>query len=148
VPPHDGGTIDFLNAKQGPASGAEGDLTQEPIETADSPQAERQQESVGESFTRLYADGRAYARAEMQRQKLRAGLIGTGVRDALILGITAFLLLFAALVALLVGFVLALTPSLGPIGASFAILGGTLLVVIVLLLLAKGRITRMTKAIK
>ena len=57
------------------------------------------------------------------------------------------MLVFATLVALLVGLVLALESSLGAMGATFTVAGGGLLVAVILLLLAKNCITRMRKAI-
>ncbi len=133
-------------------SGAEDFLTQEPAETAVTPQAEGQDsvasdESVRDVFARLYADGRAYATAEAERQKLRAGLVGSAVRDAAIFAGVAIMLVFAALVAFLIGLIIALAPQLGPLWATFAVLGASLLVALVLLLLAKARIGRMKKAI-
>lgn len=128
-------------------------MTQQPAETADRTHAPEpggesvDGESLGHVFHRLYADGRAYAQAEAERQKKRATLIGLGVRDAVILGAIALMLLFAALVALLIGLVILLAPVLGALGALGAVVGGALLVVLLLLLLAKARIGRMKKAI-
>ncbi|MHA6766004.1 phage holin family protein [Sphingobium ummariense] len=111
------------------------------------PQAEALDESVRDTLARLYSDGRAYASAEMDRQRLRAGILGTGVRDAAVLALVALILLFSAIVALLVGLILTLEGSIGPLWATLAVVGGTLLVTLVLLLLAKARIERMKKAI-
>lgn len=123
-------------------------MTQEPAETVATPQADGDEESVRATFTRLYADGRAYAQAEVERQKLRAGIVGVGVRNAAILGVVALMLLFAAIVALLVGLVIALAPMIGPLWAALTVFGGGLLVAILLLLLAKGQIGHMRKAIR
>lgn len=123
-----------------------------PAETAVTPHADglddsAPDESVRDVFARLYADGRAYAAAEADKQKARAGLIGAGVRDAAILAGVAIMLVFATLVAFLIGLIIALAPQLGPLWATFAVLGASLLVAIGLLLLAKARISRMKKAI-
>ncbi|BAI96279.1 MULTISPECIES: phage holin family protein [Sphingobium] len=99
-------------------------------------------------FARLYSDGRAYAEAEAERQKLRAGIIGAGVRDALIFATAGVMLVFAAIVAGLVGVILALSPLVGPGWAAAAVFGGALVVALLLLLVAKGRIGRMRKAVK
>ncbi|EQB30705.1 hypothetical protein M529_18350 [Sphingobium ummariense RL-3] len=111
------------------------------------PQAEALDESVRDTLARLYSDGRAYASAEMDRQRLRAGILGTGVRDAAVLALVALILLFSAIVALLVGLILTLERSIGPLWATLAVVGGTLLATLVLLLLAKARIECMKKAI-
>ncbi len=112
------------------------------------PEADDADGSIGENFARLYRDARAYAGAEADRQKLRAGIVAAGVRDAAIFGTVALTLLFAALVALLVGLILTLAPVLTPLGATGAVLGVTLLIALVLLLLAKARIDRMRRAIQ
>lgn len=104
--------------------------------------------SVKDAFARLYADGRAYADAEIERQKLRAGIAGAGVRDAVIFGAAGAMLVFAGLVAFLVGLVLILAPYLGAGWATFAVFGSSLLVAAILLLIAKARIIKMKRAIR
>ncbi|MET0370989.1 MAG: phage holin family protein [Sphingobium sp.] len=120
-------------------------MTQEQAEPEALPDVDDAHDSVGSSFAQLYADGRAYAQAEVERQKLRAGIFAGGVRDAAILGTLALTLFFAGLVALLVGLVIALAPRLGPVWAACAIFGGALLVVIMLGLLIRARIVRMNR---
>ncbi|QGP80882.1 phage holin family protein [Sphingobium sp. CAP-1] len=134
-------------------------MTDEPAETAVTPQADGQPDAapggaahpddgMKEVLTRLYADGRAYAAAEAEKQKLRAGIAAIGVRNAAILGGAALVLLFASVIALLVGLILALAQSIAPIWATLIVVGGAILVALLLLLLAKGCINRMTKAIR
>jgi hypothetical protein len=88
-------------------------LTEEPSLVAAQPETERQQDSVRSAFSKLYTDGRAYADAEIERQKLRAGIAGAGVRDAAIFATAGFMLAFAGLIAFLVGMVLMLSRHLG-----------------------------------
>lgn len=133
-------------------NGAEDLLTQQPAEPAATPQADgadsyAPDETVHDVLASLYADGRAYAAAEGERQKLRAGLVVSGVRDAAIFAGVAIMLVFATLVAFLIGLIIALAPRLGPLWATLAVLGASLLVALVLLLLARARIGRMKKAI-
>jgi len=104
-------------------------------------------ESVRDILSRLYADGRAYAAAEADKQKLRLSIVGVGVRNAAILGSVALMLAFASIVALLVGLIIALSRHLEPLWATLIVAGGGLFVTVLLLLLAKGCITRMKKAI-
>ncbi|WP_370308822.1 hypothetical protein [Sphingobium abikonense] len=111
------------------------------------PEEAARQESVGDAFRRLYTDARDYAAAEAEKQKLRLNLIMAGVRNAAIFAVTAFLILFASLVALLVGLIHVLEPMIGPLGATLAIFAAGIVIAILLLLLAKGCITRMKKAI-
>jgi hypothetical protein len=132
-------------------------LTDEPADTAatlptdgqpdGAPEDHARDESVKEVLARLYADGRDYAAAEAEKQKLRAGIIGAGVRNAAIFAVVALMLAFASIIALLVGLVIALSQLMAPIWATLIVVGGGLLVTLLLLLAAKGCITRMKKAI-
>lgn len=123
----------------------------EPADTAVSPHTERADsradESVRHVFARLIADGRAYASAEANRQKLRATLVAGGIRNAAIFGILAMMLVFAGIIALLVGLVVALTPHIGAIWAALAVFAGSVLVATALLLLAKSCIGKMKRAV-
>jgi hypothetical protein len=123
-------------------------LTEEPILVATPSEDDRQADTIRDAFARLYADGRAYADAEIDRQKLRAGIAGAGVRDAVIFAAVSIILAFAGIVAFLVGLVLILAPLLGPGWATSAVFGSALLVAFIFLLLAKARISRMRKAIR
>lgn len=123
-------------------------MTEEPSVATPSPeQAWEPDGSVKDTFAQLYADGRAYADAEIERQKLRMGLASAGVRDAAIYGVAGFMVIFAGLIAFLVGLILVLAPHLGAGWATLAVFGSSLLVALALLLLAKARIARMKKAI-
>ncbi|MBA4091876.1 phage holin family protein [Sphingobium sp. 3R8] len=127
-------------------------MIDEPADTAVTPRTDGQpdgapDESVREVFARLYTDGRAYAAAEAEKQKLRAGIIGVGVRNAAIFGIVALMLAFASIVALLVGLTIALAQLMAPLWATLIVVSGALILVVLLLLAAKGCITRMKKAI-
>ncbi|EZP72498.1 hypothetical protein BV96_01938 [Sphingomonas paucimobilis] len=112
------------------------------------PDTEAEGDTVRAAFARLYSDGRAYADAEIERQKLRAGIAGSGVRDAAIFGMAGFLLVLSALIALLVGLIMTLAPHIGPGWATAAVFGGSLIIALALLLIAKSRITRMRKALR
>lgn len=125
-------------------------MTEEMSPLMEFPEVEQdqQQDSVRAAFTKLYADGRAYADAEIERQKIRAGIVGGGVRDVAIFATVGFLFSFAGLIAFLVGMVMMLAPHLGVGWSALAVFGATLLITAILLLLAKARITRMREAIK
>jgi hypothetical protein len=132
-------------------------LIDEPAETAVTPLTEGQREdapgdtardeSVKDVLSRLYADGRAYASAEAEKQKLRAGIVAIGVRNAAIFGVISLMLAFASIVALLVGLTITLSHIMAPIWATLIVVGGALVIVLLLLLAAKGAISRMMKAI-
>lgn len=123
-----------------------------PAETADAPTADAtddvRSESVSQVFTRVIEDGRAYARAEADKQKARAGIVMGGVRNAAIFGLVALILVFAAIVTLLVGLVFALAVQVGPFWATLIVVGGALIVAIALLLAAKGSISSMMRKIR
>ncbi|MFZ2996738.1 hypothetical protein [Sphingobium sp.] len=124
----------------------------EPADTALSPHTDRAEdpvaeESVKDVFARLIADGRAYAAAEADKQKLRAAVVAIAIRNVAIFAIIALMVVFAGIIVLLVGMVIALTPHIGALWATLAVFGGSLLAAIILLLLAKASIGRMKKAI-
>lgn len=123
-------------------------MTEQLAEPAAYGPAAAPEESVRDLTARILADGRAYFSAEADRQKVRAAIVGGGVRDAAIFGLVAFMLLFSGLVASMVGLILALAPRLGVLWGTLAVFVAALVVSLVLLLLAKARISRMTKAIK
>lgn len=127
-------------------------MIDEPAQPAAKPQAsghgiDAPDESVRAVVARLIEDGRAYASAEAEKQKLRAGIVLVGVRNAAIFGVIALIIVFAAIVALLVGLIIALAQSIAPLWATLVVVGGAVCVVIMLLLLAKGSISRMKKGI-
>lgn len=105
-------------------------------------------ETVKAAFARLYSNGRAYADAEIERQKLRAGIVGSGIKDAVIFGAVGFLLAVSALIALLVGLIITITPLIGAGWATAVVVGVSLLAALALLLMARSRISRMMKAIR
>lgn len=123
-----------------------------PAEAADTPAADAtddvRSESVSQVFARVIEDGRAYARAEADKQKARAGIVAGGVRNAAIFGLVALILVFAAIVTLLVGLVFALAVQVGPFWATLIVVGGALIVAIALLLAAKGSISSMMRKIR
>lgn len=125
-------------------------MIDQPIETSETvwtPPGGERDEGVRATISRLVADGRAYAEAEAEKQKLRATIVIGGVRDTLIFGVVALVLALAAVIALLVGLILTLTPLIGPLGATATVVIVTFLIVGLCLLLAKKRITRMKQDI-
>lgn len=123
-------------------------LVNQAEEAETTPDRYESDQTIGESFAQLLADARDYWAAEADRQKLRAGIVTKGVRDAAILATVAILLLFGTLVALLIGLIIALSPALTPLGATGAVAGAAILISVIFLLLAKARIIRMMKAAK
>lgn len=97
-------------------------------------------EPLRDVLLRLVDNGKAYAEAEIDRQKLRAALIGSGLRTIAILVILALILTFGTLVTLMVGLIVALSPLLTPLGATAVVTAIGLVLVAILLLAARKRL--------
>ena len=115
-----------------------------PEADADSPSADDVvgEPSVIELVQRVVANGRGYAATEIERQKVRAGIIGVAARDAALLGLAAIFLLFGAMTALVVGSVWVLAPLVGVVGALAITIASTMVVVVILLIAARARLVR------
>lgn len=93
----------------------------------------------------LIGSGLALARAEANLQTARLGYAAGKLKWIGLLGLFAVLLAFFALVALTVGLVIALTPSLGAIGAMFCVFGGLAVGALICAAIAAGQWRRMVK---
>ena len=98
--------------------------------------------SIIELVQRVVTSGRSYAETEIERQKVRAGIITVAVRDAALLGLIAIFLLFGAMTALVVGCLWVLAPIVGVVGALAITIGSTMVFVIILLIAARARFLR------
>lgn len=105
-------------------------------------------DSIGGRFNRLVESARHYAEAEIDRQKLRAGLVGTALRQVAILIGMAAMLIFATILALMVGLIFALTDVVGAGLATVIVIVGALLISVVLVLVAKAKIVSLKEALK
>lgn len=94
--------------------------------------------SLVEDLRLLVAEGRAYAESEIAWQKARAARAGRGIKRVLAFGALALSLVFFSLMALVLGLVLALSPSLTPLGATGAVMAGLLLLAALCGLLASA----------
>jgi hypothetical protein len=95
----------------------------------------------------LIDSGLVLARAEVAWQQARASYAAGAIKGIAAFGVLALFLLFFSLVALTVGLVIALTPILGALGATFAVFGGLLLVALLAALIAASQWKRMTRAL-
>ena len=111
----------------------------QPEEEIPAPSRE-EQFSTAEILQRLAAQTREYAATELERQRLRARVLGLAGRDAAILAIVALFLLAGALVALLVGCIITLAPLIGPLLATLLVVGVTLVLAGILLIVALARV--------
>ncbi len=102
--------------------------------------ASGREEPLKDVLQRLVDNGKAYADAEINRQKIRAAFVGSGLRTIALLVTIALILLFGTLVTLMIGLVFALAPYLKPLGATCAVSFVALIIVAILLLAAKKRV--------
>jgi uncharacterized membrane protein YqjE len=102
---------------------------------------------LADDLRALASDAVAFAAAEAELQKARAAYAAGSLKSIVLLGALAAVLVLFALVALTVGLVIALTPIIGALGATFAVFGGLLAVALICAWLASGRWKRMVAAL-
>ena len=102
--------------------------------------------SLTEDVRALFDDGKTYLEAELQFQKSRAAFAADKGRSGLVYGIAALALVHLALVALVVGLVLALSPLLTAWGATGLVVGVLSIAAVVLALAAKKRFGALSSA--
>ena len=102
-------------------------------------------DSIAALFARLIADAENFVRAEfnLYRASLFARL--TQARGGIVMILVGFLLLQSAMIALLVGLIVILRPSLGAIGATATVVGSAVVIAGVLAKLAIGRLLKATE---
>ena len=91
-------------------------------EQSDAPEAP----GLVDDLRQLAVDGRTLLEAELAYQKSRAAVAGKAASSVAGWGALTLALVFFALMALVIGAILALTPLLGPWGAMAAAVGGLL----------------------
>lgn len=104
--------------------------------------------SLSEDIMALIDDTRTYAEAEFAYQKSRVAFAADRGKSAALLGMFALGFIHLALIALVIGALLALAPQLGPWGATGLIVGILLVCAIVLLLFARGKAREISTAFK
>lgn len=82
---------------------------------------DRTSPSLTDDILALFDDGQTYVEAEVAYQKTRASFALEKGRKGALFGVVAFALFHLALVALVVGAVIALSPILTPIGATLLV---------------------------
>lgn len=102
--------------------------------------------SLTDDLVALLDDGKTYVEAEVQYQKTRAAFAFDRGRTGAFYGIVAFALLHLALVALVVGSVIALMPVIGPWAATAVVVGILILAGAAFGLAAKRRFARLVEA--
>ena len=76
---------------------------------------------IGQLFSQLVDDGKAYARAEVELYKAKAADKAQPIKMAAIYGGIAVVLALSAVTALLVGLILALQTITGPLAATLIV---------------------------
>lgn len=111
------------------------------------PRVAAENPTLAEELRHLAVEARTLAEAELAFQKTRAAYAGAEAKGIALLGLVAAVLAFFALMALVVGAVIALGPLLSPWGAMAAVSLALLLGAGLCALLAKTRLARMLNAI-
>jgi len=103
--------------------------------------------SLAEDLRLLADEGKAFVRAELTYQKARAAFAGEQTPRIAGLAVLALFFLFFALMALTMGVLLALVPTLSPLGATGVVVGALLLMAALCALAAAHRFGRMRAAL-
>ncbi len=104
--------------------------------------------SLVEDVKALLDDGKTYLEAELQYQKSRAAYAVDRGKSGAIYGVAAAAVLHLALIGLVVGLILALSPLITAWGATAVVVGVLVAVAAVLGLAAKRRFTKLTTVIR
>lgn len=104
--------------------------------------------SLVDDVRQLVGDARTLAEAELAYQKSRASLASSSVGKIAGMGVLALVLVYFALMALVFGLVLSLTPYLTAWGATAAVVLGLLLAAALAALAALGRWKRLSALLK
>ena len=101
--------------------------------------------SLTDELTALLDDGRTYLEAEVAYQKSRAIFTASESKRGLYTLLATFAFLHAALIALVVGGLLALVPVLGGLGAMLAVTLGLAAAAVVTGLITRRRFSRVSR---
>lgn len=93
------------------------------MDGAERPEPETSEESIGDLVGRLVEDGRAYASAEFELYRAIAEHRSKRARTAVVALAIGWFLLIAAMSALTIGAMIALSLTIGPLLAGFAVAG-------------------------
>lgn len=114
------------------------------MHSASTPAGEPDKPGMAAQLRGLYADGRELVDAEIGFQKARMAAVGRQVRTMAVLAFVGLVLLSCALIALVVGTMIALIPLIGPWGAMGATVLGSLVLAGLCFWLAAGRIGKVS----
>lgn len=102
--------------------------------------------SLTDDIVAFLDDGKTYVESELQYQKTRAAFAIAKGRAGAAYGLVALAVIHLALVALVVGLVIALTPMIGALGATAVVVGLLLIVGVIFALAARRRFALLAAA--
>jgi Flp pilus assembly protein TadB len=102
--------------------------------------SEARERSLNEDLHQLAQDARAYAEAEFKFQKTRAAYAASASKSVVVYAVVALVLVFFAVMALVVGLVIALAPHITAWGSTAVVTLALLGLAVFLLLRAKKRV--------
>ncbi|VWX52086.1 phage holin family protein [Novosphingobium sp. 9U] len=120
------------------------DITYAPETAVDPLLSEARERSLNEDLHQLAQDARTYAEAELQFQKSRAAFAASASKNIVIYAVAALVLVFFAVMALVVGLVIALAPIITAWGSTALVTLVLLGLAVFLLLRAKRQVTLLT----
>lgn len=112
----------------------------------DGPESDDSASSIVDDLSSLIEDGRTYAEAELAYQKTRAAYVGQQAKAIAISGGIAALLVVLAIVALVFGAILALTPLVGAFAATGIVFGALLLSAFLLVQIVRAKARAIMRA--
>lgn len=101
-------------------------MVDEPQAAVNASTSDAAKRSLVDDVRTLVEDGRTLVEAELAYQKSRAAVVGAGAKGVAGWGALALALAFFALMALVVGLIVALGSSIGPWWAMLAVFAGLL----------------------
>lgn len=101
--------------------------------------------SLTDELAALLDDGRTYVEAEIAFQRSRAIFTASESKRGLFTLLATFAFLHAALIALVVGALIALSPVLGPFGAMAAVTAALVAVAVITGLITRRRFGRISR---
>jgi hypothetical protein len=117
------------------------------IETAEAEAADPADRSLLGDLRLLAGDARTLAETEFAYQKSRAQVFGGGIGKIVGLAVAALLFVSLALIGLIVGLILALTPLISAWGATAVVVGVLVMLAGAAALWAKSLWTRLTEVV-
>ncbi|MCB2089738.1 MAG: phage holin family protein [Sphingomonadaceae bacterium] len=121
---------------------------QEQEDTTATPPSSGAERTLSDEIVSLVEDGKTYVEAEIAYQKTRASLAAQSGKNGVIFVFAALAFLHLALIALVVGLVIALAPHVTAWGALAIVVGSLLLGVAIFAMLALKRFRRVSSVFK